>query len=532
MNDRADLRRSFTILLLEAMGLAALAGSAALGCGGNVIVDTGAGGDGSGGGGGGGGGAGGGTTTTTTTTSTLTVECGNPSWGKPVDVCLPAGGAKCPAVFNSSVIEGAAKQLGLCAEVAGGDCCNEPNVAQVLCGLPGPAGSCCYTVEVQDSGLCIGRPFTVGGAARSANAAARSDWSHGLTPRCAGLDVSTRAALVREWTLDARMEHASVASFARLALVFLLGAAALFSVEPALPLAAYPLVLLWAMRGRRGCGVTLVLVVVTLAYLACRVLWLGDLGGYRAADGTNRHAAIAVGTTLTYLLEAGAHLLAPGPWDGEDGRGLTILVALVATFTLLLHGGARHVRESVRRGAALVVCMLAALSVTATWATLVGNLGGCRYLYFAAMFWCLGLGWSADLAWSAGGRRRGLMLVACAGLLAGQVVVLRAVNTRWQVGGELAQAAIDGVVERVQSHGTQHAFLFALPVGFKGAHALPWGIEAALALRVGPRLRIDVLPDAAAFERARQMHAQATPTERATIDLGAFDADARSWRWH
>ncbi len=321
-------------------------------------------------------------------------------------------------------------------------------------------------------------------------------------------------------------------SFARLALVFLLGAAALFSVEPALPLAVYPLALLWAMRGRRGFGVTLVLVFVTLAYLTCRVLWLGDLGGYRAADGTNRHAAIALGTTLTYLLEAGAHLLAPGPWDGEDGRGLTILVALVATFTLLLHGGARHVRESVRRGAALVVCMLAALSVTATWATLVGNLGGCRYLYFAAMFWCLGLGWSADLAWSAGGRRRGLMLVACAGLLAGQVVVLRAVNTRWQVGGELAQAAIDGVVERVQSHGTQHAFLFALPVGFKGAHALPWGIEAALALRVGPRLRIDVLPDAAAFERARQMHAQATPTERATIDLGAFDADARSWRWH
>ncbi len=321
-------------------------------------------------------------------------------------------------------------------------------------------------------------------------------------------------------------------SFARLTLVALLGAGALFSVEPALPLAVYPLTLLWAMRaGRRGLGATLVLAVVTLGYLACRVLWLGDLGGYRAADGTNRHAAVAVGATLTYLLEAGAHLLAPGPWDGEDGRGLSVLVVLVATLTLLLHGGARQTRESVRRGAALVVCILAALSVTATWATLAGNLGGCRYLYFAAMFWCLGLGWSADFAWSAGGRRRGLMVVACVGLLACQVVVLRAVNTRWQVGGELARAAIDGVVERVEAHGTRHVFLFALPVGFKGAHALPWGIEAALSRRVGPRLRIDVLRDAAAFERVRQMHTQATPTERATIDVGAFDADLRTWLW-
>jgi hypothetical protein len=130
-------------------------------------------------------------------------------------------GDSCPLASDSSALSAAAKQLGICAETSPGNCCNQPNVDKVLCALAPAGTTCCYTVEVQDSGLCIGRPFTVDGALRAARPIARGDWSEGDLPDCEALDAITRAELARAWAEDAALEHASVASFARLSLELL-----------------------------------------------------------------------------------------------------------------------------------------------------------------------------------------------------------------------------------------------------------------------------------------------------------------------
>ncbi len=72
---------------------------------------------------------------------------------------------------------------------------------------------CCYTFC---QGACCGRPFAVDGSPRAAPLAARSAWATSpaaARPRGAALDAAARA-----WREDARMEHASVASFARFTL--------------------------------------------------------------------------------------------------------------------------------------------------------------------------------------------------------------------------------------------------------------------------------------------------------------------------
>jgi len=72
---------------------------------------------------------------------------------------------------------------------------------------------CCYTFC---QGACCGRPFAVDGSLRAAPLAARSAWATSpaaARPRGAALD-----AVARAWREDARMEHASVASFARFTL--------------------------------------------------------------------------------------------------------------------------------------------------------------------------------------------------------------------------------------------------------------------------------------------------------------------------
>jgi hypothetical protein len=77
---------------------------------------------------------------------------------------------------------------------------------------------CCY---VFCTGGCCGRAFVIGGQARLAAIEARSDWS---APGCDGedgLDPITRRALADAWQQDARMEHASIASFARFTLELL-----------------------------------------------------------------------------------------------------------------------------------------------------------------------------------------------------------------------------------------------------------------------------------------------------------------------
>jgi hypothetical protein len=88
-------------------------------------------------------------------------------------------------------------------------CCN-PAVSE---GEPQADGSCCYMFC---SGSCCGRPLIVAGQARLAPLERRSDWLQA----CAGAAAhsSWDARIASEWLEDARMEHASIASFARFTL--------------------------------------------------------------------------------------------------------------------------------------------------------------------------------------------------------------------------------------------------------------------------------------------------------------------------
>lgn len=88
-------------------------------------------------------------------------------------------------------------------------CCNPPSDE----GEPSGDGSCCYTFC---SAACCGRPFMVEGVARTAGLWPRSDWFH---PAAAPTHLDARIAA--EWLEDARMEHASIASFARFTLELL-----------------------------------------------------------------------------------------------------------------------------------------------------------------------------------------------------------------------------------------------------------------------------------------------------------------------
>jgi hypothetical protein len=62
----------------------------------------------------------------------------------------------------------------------------------------------------------VGRPFLVQGDERLAIAVLREDWAaRGIAPNLRGLAPATRARLAGRWTEIARMEHASIAAFAR-----------------------------------------------------------------------------------------------------------------------------------------------------------------------------------------------------------------------------------------------------------------------------------------------------------------------------
>lgn len=68
----------------------------------------------------------------------------------------------------------------------------------------------------------IGRPFLVEGEERLAPTERRDDWvASDLAPDLTNLDLATRRELTSYWTEIARMEHASVAAFARFALQLL-----------------------------------------------------------------------------------------------------------------------------------------------------------------------------------------------------------------------------------------------------------------------------------------------------------------------
>lgn len=78
-------------------------------------------------------------------------------------------------------------------------------------------GACCYGFPT--NAPCCGRPFTVDGQPQLAGVVAGRGWHAAIASDHAATDAATddatRRALTDGWLRDARMEHASVASFAR-----------------------------------------------------------------------------------------------------------------------------------------------------------------------------------------------------------------------------------------------------------------------------------------------------------------------------
>jgi hypothetical protein len=112
--------------------------------------------------------------------------------------------------------------------------CGEP--MQLACQTPNDecrtAGDCsggfanCSAADgtwrcVDVPGVACGRPFLVEGQARLAPIAARGDYGTTLAPCLDGLDAAARDRLARAWLEVGRMEHASIAAFARFCLQLL-----------------------------------------------------------------------------------------------------------------------------------------------------------------------------------------------------------------------------------------------------------------------------------------------------------------------
>jgi hypothetical protein len=113
-----------------------------------------------------------------------------------------------------------AEDAGADAHIEVTDCVDKSMVLNGCC-IAASAGpvkqgdTCCYTFC---DGACCGRPFVVDGQARLADCVARADWRADLPVTELEIDPVTRASLAAAWLEDARMEHASVASFARFTL--------------------------------------------------------------------------------------------------------------------------------------------------------------------------------------------------------------------------------------------------------------------------------------------------------------------------
>jgi hypothetical protein len=87
------------------------------------------------------------------------------------------------------------------------------------------AGDCCY--RFVPSPPACGRPFWVDGDARRAPAVLRPDWVAAGADGDPSLDEATRRVVAHAWLEDARLEHSSIASFARFTIELLaLGAPA------------------------------------------------------------------------------------------------------------------------------------------------------------------------------------------------------------------------------------------------------------------------------------------------------------------
>lgn len=150
------------------------------------------------------------------------------SCADPIGQCLPATcttGASCMAgcdCISGSMGSGCGTQYDCetpqdqCA--TNGDCVAQD--AGVQCADFGGGGA---LHTCQPYNYCgVGRPFLVEGAARLAPTATRSDWRDPrLCPEVSGLSASARRRLADHWERVARMEHASIAAFARFTLQLL-----------------------------------------------------------------------------------------------------------------------------------------------------------------------------------------------------------------------------------------------------------------------------------------------------------------------
>lgn len=228
MIERSLRHRRFARGLLDAMGLSSLAAIALAGpaCGGNVIVDGSSGTAGAGG-------AGGSTSSSSSSSSSSASSTSSSAGGVDCDgiggatgfTCLGGSGTSCPASDAAEVHQQLAAQLGLCDALQDTwTCCDLPSLIAVVCGPDQNliAEACCYHYAVDSQLLCgVGRPFVVEGAPRTGDVRPRADWIAEGRPRADDLDAPTRRALAEAWSREARFEHASVASFARLALELL-----------------------------------------------------------------------------------------------------------------------------------------------------------------------------------------------------------------------------------------------------------------------------------------------------------------------
>ena len=208
-------RHSMLRRLLDAAGVVAIAAPALHGaaCGGKVVVD-----DGNGGNGGAGGSSdvtvtsgvfpAGGTGSVSTGSSCALTNSAASGGQLQTTECIPPLNGACPTQYEATMF------------IAPSQPCSY--VVSVDCG-PVPQGSeCCYLVT-EEGGGCVGRPFLVEDAPRTAFAE-RADrgWSLGiLAPDTTGLDLEVRRALASAWTADALLEHASIAAFTRFALELL-----------------------------------------------------------------------------------------------------------------------------------------------------------------------------------------------------------------------------------------------------------------------------------------------------------------------
>ena len=239
MDPTIRFRHALSRRLLHVLGAAAVVAPAsyAAGCGGKVVDEQ----------GGYGGAGGGGAQTSTTATTSTDVASSTADVGKSVTVttatttatsvtsstgttnptetkCVPwAADAPCP-----SGVEG----LALLNQYD----CQDPDYEWTTSIVSGPwqdeDGQCCYEVTVDYCG--VGRPFRREGAVVLAREDRRVGWSDPVPlPSTEGMSPEHRARLALSWSRDARMEHASIAAFARFSMDLLAAGAPSDLVEQA-----------------------------------------------------------------------------------------------------------------------------------------------------------------------------------------------------------------------------------------------------------------------------------------------------------